>query len=93
MQTTASELVEITPEIQEKANKAKSQIESKLGKSFKTYEVAKCKKSSDVGTIYRMKIDVGDEHIHATIHENLPNEGGNLSLNHAEGGKDCCSEL
>jgi len=93
MQSDFSQPQELTSQLQEKAQKVKTQVESKLNKKFHKFLVVKCLKSPDVGIIYKMKVETDDDYLHIIIHEALPDEGSHISLNNIESGKKIEDDL
>ena len=89
MQTDFTKEQEVTSHVQGIADRIKEAVEHRLKKKFNKFEVIKSAKASDVGTIHHLKIKVDDdnEHLHASVHEALPNEGGHVSLANVEEGK------
>ena len=79
---------EVTVDIQEPAEAAKAEIESKSNRAFPTFEVVKFSKQVVAGMNYKLKIKVGvDKYIHAVVFKGLPHTGGALSVTSIEEGK------
>nr|XP_045006993.1 cystatin-B-like [Jaculus jaculus] len=70
-----------TAEIQEIADKVKSQLEQKENRKFSVFKAVSYRSQVVAGSIYYIKVDVGDgEFIHMTVLEPLPHENKPLSL-------------
>nr|XP_045006992.1 cystatin-B-like [Jaculus jaculus] len=70
-----------TAEIQEIADKVKSQLEKKENRKFSVFKAVSYRSQVVAGTNYFIKVDVGDgEFIHMKVFESLPHENKPLSL-------------
>lgn len=63
----------ITPEMQKKAQDAKSLAESKLGEKFDRFEATEYRTQVVAGTVYHFKVTVSDDDaVHIKVFEPLP---------------------
>ena len=75
---------------QEVATANKGDIEGKTGKTYGTFDVVSYGTQLVAGTNYFLKINTGDEHIHARVYKDL---GGDYSVHSVQEGKSADDEL
>ena len=70
-----SQLLDVNDEVKETLAAYKAAIEEKAEKTFETFEPFKYTKQVVAGMIYHIKINVGNEFIHARVFQPLPHTG------------------
>jgi cystatin-A/B len=85
---------DVTDEIKAIANEVKEHVETKLGKSYDTWEPVSYKTQVVAGTNYLVKVKVSDnECVHVKIFKALPCNGGAVTLSEATGGHGATDTL
>uniref|UniRef100_A0A8C8YVM4 Cystatin A n=1 Tax=Prolemur simus TaxID=1328070 RepID=A0A8C8YVM4_PROSS len=80
-----------TPEIQEIADKVKSQLEEKTNETYEEFEAEEYKTQVVAGINYYIKVRVGENrYIHLKVFKSLPGQNQDLVLSGFQTGK--CKE-
>ncbi|KAL2805009.1 cystatin-A [Daubentonia madagascariensis] len=70
-----------TPEIQEIANKVKSQLEEKTNETYEEFEAIEYKTQVVAGINYYIKVQVdGNHYVHIKVFQSLPGQNQDLVL-------------
>ena len=88
-----SDVKDVDDEIKETLEAFKAAIEEKAAKTFETFEPVKYTKQVVAGMIYHIKVNVGDEFIHARVFQPLPHTGEPAQCQAVVSGQTADSEM